>query len=162
MTLTAPVRALGLEAREFSPLDGATLTLFPETMGGAPDPGLLERLRARLGEAAVYGLQALPDHRPERAWRRCVPGEVGADCPSPERPLWLLAEPLPLQERQGRPWYQGRLELVGERERIECGWWDGNEVARDYFVAHTPAGARLWVYRELHPPGRWFLHGVFG
>jgi len=35
--------------------------------------GLIERLRARLGPEAVHGLQILPGHRPERAWRMIEP-----------------------------------------------------------------------------------------
>jgi hypothetical protein len=32
-------------------------------------------------------------------------------------------------------------------------------VCRDYYVARTTRGARLWVYRAADG---WFLHGVFG
>ena len=35
---------------------------------GAEGSELIERLRARLGPEAVYGLQVLPGHRPENAW----------------------------------------------------------------------------------------------
>jgi hypothetical protein len=34
-------------------------------------------------------------------------------------------------------------------------------VARDYFVARTGTGERLWIYRDLRS-NRWFLHGFFG
>ena len=47
-------------------------------------------------------------------------------------------------------------------ERIETGWWDDLPVARDYFVATTVTGERLWVYRECHGGQNWFLHGRFG
>lgn len=52
--------------------------------------------------------------------------------------------------------------MLGEAERIETGWWDGREIARDYYAAVDVRGARLWVFREREPPHRWFLHGVFG
>lgn len=52
--------------------------------------------------------------------------------------------------------------MLGEAERIETGWWDGAEVARDYYTAADNRGARLWVFREREAPHRWFLHGVFG
>jgi hypothetical protein len=29
-------------------------------------------------------------------------------------------------------------------------------------VARTPTGTRLWIFRERHADGGWFLHGVFG
>jgi protein ImuB len=54
------------------------------------------------------------------------------------------------------------LQLLEGPERIETGWWDGREVARDYYVARDDSGAELWVYRERLPPHAWYLHGVFG
>jgi protein ImuB len=45
-------------------------------------------------------------------------------------------------------------------ERVESGWWDGADVARDYFLAETPGGERLWVYRDRRSRD-WFLHGLF-
>jgi protein ImuB len=77
------------------------------------------------------------------------------------RPLWLLAEPRPLD---GLDWphYEGRLEIEDGPERIESGWWDGRDVRRDYYVARTTDGVRLWVFRERQAEGRWFMHGVFG
>jgi protein ImuB len=78
------------------------------------------------------------------------------------RPLWLLSVPRLLSERDGLPRRRGRLRLLSEGERIETGWWDGGEIARDYYTAVDVRGARLWVFREREPPHRWFLHGVFG
>jgi protein ImuB len=66
-----------------------------------------------------------------------------------------------LADRAGWPWWRGRLQLEGERERIESGWWDGGAIARDYFVATAPAGERLWIYREIGAGRRWYLHGFF-
>ncbi|MHB8415885.1 MAG: Y-family DNA polymerase, partial [Acidiferrobacteraceae bacterium] len=45
-------------------------------------------------------------------------------------------------------------------ERIESGWWDGGDIARDYFIARDRSGARLWVFNDLHN-GQWFLQGIF-
>jgi protein ImuB len=49
-----------------------------------------------------------------------------------------------------------------DAERIESGWWDGAVVGRDYHVAVDRRGARLWVYRDLQSPERWYVHGLFG
>ena len=81
--------------------------------------------------------------------------------PPGERPLWLLPEPELLAERSGWPWWRGCLRLEGERERIVSGWWDGDGIARDYFIATAPTGERLWIYREIDAGRRWFLHGFF-
>jgi len=113
----------------------------------------------------VRGLRCLPDHRPERAWRLCRPGEDddGADAPAPyglSQPPWLLARPRPLRERDGVPEYGGVLRLETLPERIETGWWDGFDITRDYFLAYSPAGERLWVFRDRRGGG-WYLHGLF-
>ena len=137
-------------------------------------PQLVERLRARLGGEAVHGLCLVPEHRPEAAQKNgnlLVPApasaraqakgaEAGA-CPLAPRPVWLLAVPQPL-EGDDPPRYEGPLEIEEGPERIESGWWDGSDVRRDYYVAHTPAGVRLWIFRERRAAGGWFLHGVFG
>ena len=45
-------------------------------------------------------------------------------------------------------------------ERIESGWWDGKDVARDYYIVRQAGGARLWVFQERRSKC-WYLHGVF-
>jgi protein ImuB len=184
LTLPAPVRAISVGSEPAQPLAPRHGGLLPrDAAAAAPDPALLDRLRARLGPAAVQGLEMVPDHRPERAWRPCEPILPGAaaprrgvgtrrhprsaateDLPPPRqaRPLWLLAEPMVLGVRAGRPWLDGPLHLGDGCERIDTGWWDGFPVARDYYVALSSAGERLWIYRDRRGDGGWFLHGLFG
>ena len=76
--------------------------------------------------------------------------------------MWLLAEPRVLEAQRGRPRHHGPLELLAGPERIESGWWDGDDVRRDYYVARDSSGARLWIYREWAGAKSWFLHGIFG
>jgi protein ImuB len=99
----------------------------------------------------VAGLCAVADHHPERAWASLPAGR--AHRPSPVggslRPLWLLKEPRPLSHQDGRPYLCGPLEAESGPERIEPGWWDGQDIARDYFVAHGSHGTRFWIYRDL-------------
>ncbi len=115
---------------------------------------LLDRLQARLGKETVFGLSLVDDHRPERAWRLTQPGKRGRNGFSGRRPLWLLQEPLGLNRETSASW-----QLHGP-ERIEAGWWDGQDTARDYFLAETERGEKLWVYRDRRNRD-WFLHGVF-
>ena len=180
LALPEPVRACELRS---GPLVARVLACGglwqPGEHGGgaaAQAPELIERLRVRLGAEAVHGLEMVADHRPEAAWKvrepafscrntgRVVPTDLTAEASSLlfRRPLWLLPKPRLLNERDGLPRRRGPLRLRGEAERIETGWWDGGEVARDYFTAVDIRGARLWVFREREPPHRWFLHGVFG
>ncbi len=162
--LAAPVRAIALLADDIQPLRPE-----PEALPGTraahdqrPMRVLLERLTARLGEASAHGLAVRPEHRPERAWRRVRPGEAGPEAIAKPRPTWLLERPRILGQRQGQPVFRGPLLLEHGPERIESGWWDGADVARDYYVARDRSGARLWVFRERRGRRRWFLHGLFG
>jgi protein ImuB len=45
-------------------------------------------------------------------------------------------------------------------ERIESGWWDGDDVQRDYYVVRMPSGPDLWVFRDLRD-SQWYLHGLW-
>ena len=137
---------------------------------GSESSQLVERLRARLGHEAVYGLQMLQGHRPERAWSTCEPTLAGGNPPPKlttpwpafRRPLWLLPTPQQLEELDGQPRRRGTLRFFGDVERIETGWWDGGEVGRDYYTVFDIYGVQLWIFRERANPHRWFLQGVFG
>ncbi len=91
-----------------------------------------------------------------------VAAPAAAPAPGIRRPLWLLGQPQALAVRGGLPRRHGPLALVSEPERIEGGWWDGQDVARDYYTARDAQGVRLWVFRERRAPHGWFLHGIFG
>jgi protein ImuB len=151
-SLAEPVAALRLEAGDFVPLHGASAGMFGDAAAEAEGwARLLERLRARLGHDAVHGLATHPDHRPEHAWRRVEPGEWdprGLRQPGP-RPIWLLEE---------KKIHEGEFALLAGPERIESGWWDGDDARRDYFVARLPDSSLAWIYRET---GEWYLHGLF-
>jgi protein ImuB len=152
IVLSEPVEAIRIEAGDFAPLAGRSAGLFGDAAAEAEDwARLAERLRARLGHAALCGYATQPDHRPEHAWRSVEPGEWDPREfrePGP-RPLWLL------EEKKLR---ESEFALLAGPERIESGWWDGDEAKRDYFVARLPGSAIGWVYRE---GGEWYLHGLF-
>ncbi len=158
--LPAPVTALRLRTGMLLPFAPRDADLLARGRGADPEATarLLDRLRARFGQHAVFGVCPVPEHRPERAWRIAEPGGAGLPAPwpvaAPPRPLWMLAEPRPFDDWDG--------VRVSGPERIETGWWDGHDVRRDYYVAWTRAGVRLWIFRERPPDGGWFLHGVFG
>jgi len=158
--LPQPVVALELRVEDCLPFEECSDSLLPG-FGVTRDQRLLERLRSRLGERQVLGLCNVPDHRPERSWRFCTPGAAGAVATAATRqPPWLLPEPRPLRMAEDGPDYGGPLQLRSMPRRIESGWWDGCDIARDYFVALSVEGERLWVFRDRRS-GRWFLHGLF-
>ena len=173
--LPEPVRALELRADELLPQRSSCRALWqPGERGGEAreqSEGLIDRLHARLGPEAVHGLAQRPEHRPENAWVATRPPAFfgdpdravdGMDETPAARPLWLLPAPQLLAAPKGLPCRHGPLRLLSEPERIETGWWDGGEVARDYYTAIDRHGVRLWVFREREQPHGWFLHGVFG
>ncbi|WP_406868186.1 Y-family DNA polymerase [Paraburkholderia fungorum] len=81
--------------------------------------------------------------------------------PSQPRPVWMLDKPLHLMMRDQRPIYRRPLKMLTRTERIEAGWWDGNLVERDYYIAADDRGHMFWVYRERFGDG-WYLQGLFG
>jgi protein ImuB len=189
LALPQPVRNLRLLSGPLIDLQADAIELFAHDRreSGANLPQLIERLRARLGNEAVHGLACVPEHRPEAAWRAVEPAatqprarrkassrsaapighpsssapaslrrEEPSARPGADRPLWLLDRPEPCDV--------GRLVLEEGPECIESGWWDGRDVARDYYVARNAQGARLWVFRnrrETAGGASWFLHGWF-
>jgi protein ImuB len=185
--LVAPTLELRLHCRHTVAAPAPNGELFPTHSSQAEGlTRLLERLRARLGDDQVQRLEAVADHRPECASRSVPahgaigrhpagpPGAPGAPGGSPRavstlplhRPTWLLPEPLPLAARGALPLLQGRpLQLLSGPERIESGWWDGQAVARDYFIAQTDDGSLVWVYRARVPGAvgdvDWHLQGRF-
>ncbi len=160
LELQSPVIEVELYAGETVRLDARSQDMFDHN--SKPEQiNLLDCLRARLGDQAVTGISAVAEHRPEYAWRYSDPGDSKKTCGGQQRPLWLLPVPRPLKTRDGRPQLQGDLQLVSSRERIESGWWDQREVARDYFIATNPAGSSYWIYRELTGERGWYLQGLF-
>jgi protein ImuB len=153
LSLRQPVEAIRLEAADFTPLHESTAGMFGDARAEEEDwARLVERLQLRLGREAIHGLTTQPDHRPEYAWRSVEPGEWDPrefSQPGP-RPLWLLEPPRRLGEMD--------FELLAGPERIECGWWDGDEAKRDYFIARSPDFSLVWIYRESND---WFMHGIF-
>ena len=189
VVLPAPVERITLASEDVAPLASRNLGLLPGDNAQAVGVPLLDRLRARLGDDAVVLLAPHADHRPELASRM---KKLGAATPAhafiekssraslsrhgdnptqprqpgsvetrfPPRPLWLLNEPQPLCALlEAQPWV-----LKDGPERIESGWWDGRDFRRDYFVAESPKGELVWIYRDHRyglEAGEWFLHGLF-
>ena len=163
--LQSPVEGLELQVRQLLPLRAQTDDLLAlRQKSSLSFVQMLERLKSRLGENLIQQPFCTADHRPERSGRLDLfpTPSPAIDKRKPARPLWLLPQPQPLQQtRDGGPLLQGALTLVSGPERIESGWWDGRGQRRDYYIAHNPQQQRLWIYRTLKQPQRWFLHGYF-
>lgn len=131
---------------------------------------LLETLSARLGADAVHALAIAEDCRPERAWTRAAPevaaamaraqkpsarftaaaASIAAPPRAATRPLWLIDPPRLLATPPRR---------LSGAERIEGGWWDDGDVARDYYRTRLGA-SRAWVFQDRRTRD-WYLHGLW-
>src|SRR5690606_3788102 len=101
---------------ETEPMASVPEDLFPEPGGSPTDrQRLIELLVARLGRENVLQPSPIADHRPEIANRWVPVDEKQAAMPcaqGAERPFWLLATPVPLPERQHRPFYGSPLRII--------------------------------------------------
>ena len=189
-SIPAPVRALRLIARELPPFVPAGRDLFDSRPAQAlPWEALRERLRARLGEDALYQLACHADPRPEQALRRMpqlqkpdnamrntasisvsreradiandvMPGTTQPSSPSSPSPS-LSPRPTWLLSRP-LPLRDHSLQILAGPERIESGWWDGGDMRRDYYLVRTSLGQCAWAFRPAGvSDGAWMLHGWF-
>lgn len=153
--LPAPVRALLVHAEHLPPFLPTRQDLFDTRPASALDwAGLHARLSARLGSEACQQLALVADPRPEYAQRDVsqLPRATSGRALLP-RPAWLLERPTPLRDPAPR--------VLAGPERIESGWWDGDDMRRDYYVIETSRGQRAWVFCAPGELGPFMLHGWF-
>jgi protein ImuB len=173
--LPAPATGLHLSFDRTVPLHETQHLLFEEDPGFRESEETLDlkdRLSIRLGEDRVNAAVLVPDHRPEMAFRLIPSRQERIEeriRPSGIRPLEIVSRPEPLiveSDLWGRPIailtgsLKGELRLVRGPERIESGWWDGNDVQRSYFEVETKSGSHLWLFRDSKT-GAFFAHGAF-
>ncbi|MGF7239649.1 protein ImuB [Pseudomonas oryzihabitans] len=149
-----PVLAIGLVADELPSFVPQHRGLFDDRPQQTVSwEQLRERLRSRLGDDAVYAVGAQGDHRPERAWRRNTPSLALQALGPNRRPGWLLPAPEPLDVDQSR--------VLSGPERIESGWWDGEDARRDYYVLELTDGRTAWAFQSPAEGPGWWVQGWF-
>ncbi|TKB47541.1 Y-family DNA polymerase [Thalassotalea mangrovi] len=154
--VSAPVVAISVEAKQIRANDFSMMDMFSKHCGAISANELVSRLQAKLGKNKVHGIELVNDHRPELANACCPPLQKPSQKKSlvsghsSLRPSFILPRPLPVTEK---------INIQHGPERIVAGWWDKHPVIRDYFIARTPNGQWLWVYRT--PAQQWFVHGLF-
>ncbi|MEZ9289978.1 DNA polymerase Y family protein [Vibrio lentus] len=169
LKITAPVQGLTLTLVRHGEPQMAYHDLFDGNTGTLAALDLLSLLQAKLGLACIQTPKIQQDPRPEKANQYSLPtlshtAKKGRDPQELNqqatvtnsinqqrlRPSILLPEPEALTES---------VTLSQGPERIVSGWWDGEKIIRDYFIAHSENGRWLWVFRT--PDKQWFLHGLF-
>jgi protein ImuB len=166
ITLPAPVIGIELTAADLQAYTAISEALFlfpnePSQQSTISVDALLERLQARLGREVIQNVCAKADYRPEYA--HLYVEKVKNQCTQlvHYRPLWLLPKPKLLKKHRGKLWHQGPLCIQQGPERIENGWWSGDDVRRDYYIAVDSKGSKLWVFKDLKSQDQWFLQGLF-
>lgn len=125
---------------------------------------MIARLKARLGERAVYKIGYRDSRVPEITQ---VMLSLAEQCYQqlPDihskalRPTWLFTQPEPIETRGGRLHWHGYLTTLAGPERIIGEWWE-KRLARDYFLAKRQDHVPVWIYWDLYGK-QWYVHGVF-
>ncbi|NVD07016.1 DNA polymerase Y family protein [Vibrio sp. JPW-9-11-11] len=152
LQLEAPVQGLTLRLIRGGELESNSPDLFNGQQEAQSELELIGLLQAKLGNDQVCKIAPNHDPRPEKATLLCEPTQ---SIPPPTatqrlRPTFLLAQPQPLTEQ---------VQFQLGPERIVAGWWDGDDITRDYFIARSCEGRWLWVFRNQNQ--HWFVHGLF-
>jgi protein ImuB len=152
LTLTAPVIAIIVGITQLIDNHFETGTLFSGKQADVSPQELVAMLQVKLGKHKVCGIEAIADHRPEKATQLCAPlmSKQSAPTFTDLRPSFLLPKPQRLTEK---------VQFQQGPERIVAGWWDNQPITRDYFIARSDSGSWLWVFRT--PQQKWFVHGLF-
>ena len=184
LTTWAPVRGLMLLRLEREPpeagvvgvrvrLDGRRPELTQQTLftaAGRRDPGAamraVDRVRASLGDEAVFMLEVGDGHLPEERTRVARLRSLGAPRP-PSEPRWALVRELLLapgalphgpHEQPGEPrGGSGAVVRSSGPWTVEGGWW-ATPWARDYRYVELQGGELLWVYED-RLVRRWYVQG---
>lgn len=188
--IAGPVSALSLHVTAAEPLQDAQSELLEtgRPPGDKGFAAFIDCLSNHLGCEAVTRAQLVSDPQPEYACR-FEPFIQGTPKPRGQRPrknepsasqeqdrivlsrplcLWPTPKPVSVLSviPDGPPtriaWAGSEYRVVRTwgPERIEAGWWRGDDVHRDYYITATDRGSRFWVFRR-RDDGRWFLHGSF-
>lgn len=174
--LQAPAGEVMLTATEVVRVEQRSLSFLPDVVNRRESRMLLrERIAARIGSENVQRPVLREDYRTEwtQHWLPLdqQPPKRKAGSPPFPAPTCVLDTPLPLAVRNSRPHFQGPLKLLLGPHLVEGGWWhrvgaperqDHTHVRRDYWLAQSPHGGFLWVFKERQESkDRWFLHGSF-
>ncbi len=177
LRLPAPVNGFVLKASQFEDIPPTSLNLFQSRPGMQDAENaqtdieeskayLLNRLVGRIGAGNIQFIQLTDDPRPElqtdlttqatvhKAFSEVAAEQQAEISHQPLEPLWLLEIPRPVRV--------GHYQLIRGPLRLDTGWWDKQQVKRDYYIALRQQSSPVlhWLYRSVE--GQWFLHGIFG
>ena len=165
--------SIELKCTELSPKQLFNDDLFSSYADQEPFKQLIDRLSSRLGDKAVFGVQANTEQLPELAnaqlWaqeqkpptycERPLKASYQSNMPLNDQPLGLLTRPQKLAQHAKQPYLEGPLSIIHGPDRLSSHWWETLQ-SRDYFIARQRSGRLLWVFYD-RAQKNWFLHGLF-
>ena len=167
--------ALMLSALAVEPLQTRQAELETRALAAAEDAlaGLIDRLKARLGDEAVrrpvFQASWLPERSEQWSPVRDLTAEVGAPAGDAPRPLLIFHPPEPVDAIAELPdtaparftWRRVAHKVVRAAgpERLSPEWWrpqtalrlgaaDETPRTRDYYRVEDEEGRRFWLFRE--------------
>jgi len=180
--------ALMLAAEKAEPLDARAVRLDEAVRTASPDAlaALIDRLQAKLGDAAVRRPRLAEGWTPERSevWEGAGPDPAPALERDDDRlrPILIFDAPEPVaaiaELPDGAParfvWRRAARRIVRAEgpERLSPEWWreraGGPGRTRDYYRVEDEEGRRYWLFREglygredADTPPAWWIAGVF-
>ncbi len=150
--LSEPVVTIRLACNKLFAQQPRVGGLFNQQHSKVDSQELHSLLQAKLGAHLVNQLSFQPALDPNQCTLYNTTSDAKLETTSPLqlRPSFLLAKPARLQEQ---------VKVQYGPERILTNWWSGTVAYRDYFIAKTEQGQRLWIYRT--PQLEWYTHGYF-
>ena len=159
LTWSGPLETLTVEVTEAVPRTAGQLSLFDCLENRSSELSeYVQRLQIRYGKEACGFSKVQESFIPENSYQLSWPLPVAASSvpsllPSlAPRPYFLFTPPRPLATVKGF--------TLTPSESVTGPWWEPGRNSRQYFVANTPDGEKLWVFFDLGLQ-RWFLHGCF-
>ncbi|OEF04023.1 Y-family DNA polymerase [Vibrio genomosp. F10] len=165
LALNAPTHSMRLIIGRYGDRQSATQDIFCGFKGQQTELELISLLQAKLGNDTLYKVHKTHDPRPEKSTAFYHPSNPpiptksmptksmpirSQSASSRFRPTFMYSSPQPLTEK---------ANIISGPERIVTGWWDGNDIIRDYFIARSAEGRWLWLFRDQQK--NWFVHGQF-
>ena len=149
LVLQQPAIALTLLCEDFEPIEKDTNDLFSDRFTHLAQKQLIGRLKAKLGEQSTQ-LPALGNsHIFEKMTVYQAQGN-GQSYGFDAAPTFLLDHPKPLSVAS---------RVCFGPLRLQTGWWEENTQKQDYFIAQTPQGVRLLVFKDTE--SKWWVQGVY-
>ncbi|NVJ59947.1 MAG: DNA polymerase Y family protein [Gammaproteobacteria bacterium] len=165
--LTGPVESVELTMLKLIDVEQKTDSLFSATENFSDELNFASKIKARLGSKSCFWITQKNEVVPELASKSITDGhrqifKNNTDINSedqPNRPAWLFPVPQAIGQTKSALYWQGRLSIISQPERIVHYWWK-KPVIRDYFIAQHESGNFYWVFFDANKK-RWFVQGIF-